>query len=145
MNDRSQHKMKRTSFAVILLIALLLCWFVVYPLFESFLYWLAVPVFVVGAFGLYSAVSILKSVFTLKDFPDEEQSLHYDIGRAKQFYQDKGLALWYHRCYFNNFETILIKYQLLSVWLVLFDLNYRIKVLFLQNFIVYHELLFNLL
>ena len=83
--------MKRTTFAGLLLFLMIALWCVAYPFCEELIYWLGIPVLVAGLFGVYSLLSILKSVFTLKDYPSEEQSLHYDIGRAKQFYKEKGL------------------------------------------------------
>lgn len=85
--------MKRVQFFTLTLTAFIILWALLYPLFDTFLYWFSLPIVALGLFGIYSLTSILKSVFTLKDYPDQEQKLHYDIGRAKQFYKEKGIQL----------------------------------------------------
>lgn len=63
--------MKRTTFTGLVALLFLIGWGILYPFCEQFSYWLAIPVLTVGLFGVYSLLSILKSVFTLKDYPSE--------------------------------------------------------------------------
>ena len=63
--------MKRATFVSVILLILLSVWGITYPFCDNKLYWLGIPVGVVGLFGIYSLGSILKSVYTLKDYPSE--------------------------------------------------------------------------
>lgn len=83
--------MRRLHFTIALVAALVIVWILLRPVVESDKVWYSLPFVVVGLFGLYSLLSILKSVFSLKDFPEESLKLKEDVERAKNFYRTKKL------------------------------------------------------
>lgn len=83
--------MRRLHFAITLATVLVVAWLLVRPAIECDTLWYSLPFVVVGLFGVYSLASIFKSVFSLKDYPEESAKLKEDIERARNFYRAKKL------------------------------------------------------
>lgn len=85
--------MKRAHLLLGIFTAMLVVWLWLADRIESKTNWLAIPVLIAGVFGGYSAFTILKSVLSLKDYPEDEKSLREDIRRAQSFYAEKNIKL----------------------------------------------------